>query len=257
MEREHIIERVTREVMNRLRSRDSGNGQKKVLALFTGGSIGMETGLEEVNRLQALGAAVTVVLSPAAEKIIGRETVQAALGSDIPIVTVQDRYPGKEVREAAVLVVPVLTQNTAAKVANTLADSLASTMIMQRLMTGKPVIAAYNAADPRDASRCKLQMGQPAPALMQALQANLKKLESYGVVLVPVEGLANACQTIWGTRPQECFLAAKSKKTVIDAPAVKAAFHSGCRQIMIPAAAIITPLARDLARDYGLELVRK
>lgn len=257
MEREHIIEKVTREVMNRLRSEDSGNGQKKVLALFTGGSIGLEAGLAEVNKLQELGAAVTVVLSLAAEKIIGREKVYAALGSDIVVFTDQDRYPGKAVKEAQVLVVPVLTQNTAAKVANTIADSLASTLMMQRLMTGKPLIAACNAADPRDAARCKLQMGRPAPVLLQALQANLKKLEGYGVVLVPVEGLANACQANWKTRSQECLVTARNKKTVIDAPAVKAAFHSGSRQIIIPAAGIITPLARDLARGYGLELVEK
>jgi ethanolamine utilization protein len=174
---------------------------------------------------------------------------------DSQVLTVRNEYPGKLLKAADLVLIPVLTQNTAAKVANTLADSLASTLIMQALMQGKNILAAKNAADPKDAWRIQANMGKEAPILMQALQANLKKLEDYGVKLVSVQLLAIEYQKIIKPQISKIAAFATGKKNIVDAQAIKAAAANGTKKLMVIPGTIVTPLARDLARDLQVEIV--
>lgn len=260
MDHEALVRTVTAEVLRQLeraaaKAEPEYTGKEhNVLAVFTGGSIGLEQGLAELRKIQAAGAGITVVLSCAAEQIVGVNRIKGTLGSDTEVITAQSSYPGRLLREADIVLIPVLTQNTAAKLAHTLADTLVSTIILQALMLGKPVLAAQNAADPQDGWRVKGQMTSSAPALLQALQANLKKIENYGMRLLPVGKLATETQKnlMRGVKPQSGSAAAK--RIVIDAEAVKAAAAAGTGIIHIASGALITPLARDLAQEYGLKL---
>lgn len=256
MDNEQLIEWVTREVLQRLGKKQLEGcvAAKKALAIFTGGTIGLSEGLEEISKLKQSGFYITVVLSPAAEKITGYERMKEYLGMDVPVIMVNDEYPGGHLKEADVVLIPVLTENTAAKVANTMADSLASTLIMQALMRGKPVLAAKNAADPKDALRIQADMGHAAPGLVQALQTNLKKLEGYGVTLVSVQNLAAECQRMLTPKKSDVSGRTSEKKGIIDAQAIKAAADSGVANLVIASGTIITPLARDLAKDFHITI---
>lgn len=256
MDNEQLVEWVTREVLQRLGKKQTEEcaAERKALAIFTGGTIGLSMGLEEIKKLKQSGFTISVVLSPAAEKIAGPERIKECLGLNIPVLTVKDDYPGTLLKEVDVVLVPVLTENTAAKVANIMADTLASTLIMQALMRGKPVLAAKNAADPKDVLRIQLGMGHGAPGLVQALQANLKKLEVYGVTLVPVQNLAAECQRLLTPKKAIVLGETTEKKGIIDAQAVKAAAENGAVKLVIAPGTIVTPLARDLARDYHITI---
>lgn len=263
MDTDKLVEMITLEVMRRLgqpaAAPKTPERVPRVLVLFTGGTIGLEQGLEEVKKLQAFPASVSVVLSSAAEKIVGAERIRSQLGSQTAVITAQDPYPGKMLREADVVLVPVLTQNTAAKVALTLADSLVSTVMMQALMMGKTVVAAYNAADPRDGWREKANMGKAAPGLVRALQENLKKLEGFGIELVHVEQLAHACKPLL-CKNHKAEVAARSerpsgKKEILDAAAIRLAASQGLKSLAVTPGTIVTPLARDVARECEVELI--
>lgn len=270
MENEKLVELVTAEVMRQLRltsfpsKEQSSIPCKQALVIFTGGTIGLEESLLELQKIQALQIELSVVLSAAAEEIIGIERIKKHLGSNINLVTTHSPYPGKLLRDADFVLVPVLTQNTAAKLAHTLADSLPSTLIMQGLMLGKPILAAINAADPQDGWRLEKDMGKCSPALAESLRQNLKKIEGYGVSLVQVGSLAAGSQKIMDrimkkassgqcNGPQSI---GSGKKNILDAEAIKAAANSGQKSIAAPKGTIITPLARDVARDYGVEIVQ-
>lgn len=263
MDNEKLVEVITAEVLRRLGQADRQMSAQpiavyKALAIFTGGTIGLEVGLEELKKLQDIGTQITVVLSQAAETIIGENWVKEKLGSGIQIVTTQSPYPGKYLRLADVVLVPVLTQNTAARLAHTLADNVVCTVLLQALMLGKPVIAAINAADPQDSWRMKKNMANAAPALREALTANLKKIESFGVQLTPVERLAAAAKEVLKQEslPVSSSTVAKpSKKQILDAEAVRAAIQSGHKSICVLQGTLITPLASDIARESGLRIV--
>ncbi|EGO64747.1 flavoprotein [Acetonema longum] len=255
MDYEAMVKLITAEVMKRLQAVPSSRRRHKALAVFTGGGIGLEPALNQLQRLQDQGIVFTAVLSRPAEQVVGSRRLREALGEDLEIIDSQSPYPGRQLREAAVILVPVLTQNTAAKLALTLSDTLASTVVLQALMLGKPVLAAQNAADPRDAWRVKEQIGEASPALRQALETNLKKIAGFGVRLMPVEQLMQeTCKILERTERREPAAAAAAKCGLIDAAAVQAAASRGETVIIAPARALVTPLARDLARECGLEL---
>ncbi|HML34530.1 MULTISPECIES: flavoprotein [Sporomusa] len=264
MDNEKLVELITAEVLRRLGRETSRIPAKpaepayKALAIFTGGTIGLEVSLEELKKLQARGIEITVVLSQAAETIIGENWIKEKLGSRIQLVTTQSPYPGKHLRAADVVLVPVLTQNTAARLAHTLSDTMVCTVLLQALMLGKPVIAASNAADPADNWRMQKNMANAAPALREALAANLKKIETFGIRLIPVERLAAAAKEVLNREalPVLPGIAVKpAKKQILDAEAVNRAVRSGHKTITVVQGTIITPLACDIARESGLHIV--
>ncbi len=263
MDKEEMVQLVTQEIMRQLQHRPVADPEKstqyqhKALVIFTGGTIGFEQGLAEIKKLQNLCFEITVVLSAAAQEVLGIERIKEELGSHISIVTAQSPYPGKLLREADILIVPVLTQNTAAKLAYTLSDTMVSTLILQGLMMGKPVVAAANAADPLDGWRAQYSMGNASAGLVQALQENLKKLARYGMQLVPVETIGSVSQNVLNRQKTVAVNSLTTKKTVLDAAAIQAAAQNGSKRIAVSPGTIITPLAKDTARDCGVEIVQE
>ncbi len=257
-----MVQLVTKEIMRQLAQMPVATHRQsipsqKALVIFTGGTIGFEQGLAEIKKLQDLCVSVTVVLSASAEKVLGIQRITEELGSHIHIVTAQSPYPGNILRETDIVIVPVLTQNTAAKLAYTLSDTMVSTLILQGLMMGKPVIAAFNAADPLDSWRAQYKMGESAPGLVQALQANLKKLKAYGIQLVPVQDIAGVSQQLLHPKEEQAAVnSLTNKKTILDAASIQTAAQNGSTSITVLKGTIITPLARDVARDCGVEIVQ-
>lgn len=271
MDNEKLVDLVTAEVMRQLGiasltcTEKSNTPCKRALAIFTGGTIGLEQSFLELQKIQALNIEVSVVLSASAEQIIGIDRIKENLGSNINLVTTHSPYPSKLLREADFVLVPVLTQNTAAKLAYTLSDTLPSTLIMQALMLGKSVLAASNAADPQDGWRIQKDMGKCSPALSESLRQNLRKIQGYGVELVHVDSLAAGSQKIidrmakkeFSSQSSEPQGASQGKKSILDAETIKVAASNGLKSITTSKGTIITPLARDVAREYGIEIVQE
>ena len=270
MDNEQWVQWVTAEVMHRLGMEarppveKTSLVRKKALAIYTGGTIGFEQSLLELQKVQAAQVEVSVVLSAAAEKMLDLDRLKEQLGSNLFLITTQSPFPGKLLREADLVLVPVLTQNTAAKLAHTLADSLPATLIMQGLMLGKPIVAAVNAADPRDSWRIKMNMGKSSPGFSEALQQNLKKIAGYGIELVPVDRLAATSQKIIERIDGKALELPQSenqgkpsgKKSLVDVETIKSTAKIGLGKVIIGKNSIVTPLARDVAREYGIDIVQ-
>ncbi len=264
MEREEMLRLVTEEVMRRLGApQPLKTTLKQALALFTGGALGLEDALAQLTQLQNQGVRLTVVLSKAAEMVIGAERLRKALGSELDIRLATDPLPKQDLKAADVVLVPVLTQNTAAKLARTLADTTVTTLVMQALLMGKPVIAARNAADPKDPWRVQGGMGAARPTLTRALQDNLKTLESYGVALVEAGELAaEAMQQLGLTgmitqakeTAQKTSLPKGQGRRVIDAAMIQVLAAQGETILTVGPQDLVTPLARDVARECGVYL---
>lgn len=267
MENEQLVRLVAAEVMRRLNAQPQVIQQQPpekivhALAIFTGGTMGLTKSFGELKKLQACGFNFSVVLSSAAEQIIGTARILAELGSDTQIVTAAESYPGNLLKAAELVLVPVLTQNTAAKLASTQADTCCTTLIMQALMMGKPVVAAVNAASPDDGERIRLSMGNAPAGLRQVLRQNLKTIGSYGITLVSAaeleaagkKAITKTCETV----DVKITASPKIKRTVLAAAAIRQAYSKGIKKMTIPSGMIITPLARDVARDCGIEFVKK
>lgn len=254
---EHITAEVVRQLA-RLTLMNQAHSHRlyKALIMFTGGTIGLEASLEQLKSIQASNVNFTVVFSEAAERIVGITRVEEMLGANVSTNTAGFSYPGQELREADIVLIPVLTQNTAAKLAHTLADSLVPTLVLQALMLGKPVVAAVNAADPNDDERRQRGMCKQPPALQAALTENLKKLQLYGIELTRAENLAAVVHRILFKEAMPNLWDKAPKKKVLDAEAVRSAVLTGDKEILIGENVIITPLALDVARELKVEIIR-
>lgn len=263
MDQEELVKRVTSEVLRQLQQRNiaecvqSHEAAIHALAIFTGGTLGCAEGLEELKKLKSHGFDITVVLSPAAEKMIGMDAIQAELGKQNEIITSQSCYPKQLLQQAQLVLVPVLTQNTAAKLAFTIADTQVTTLIMQALMMGKPVIAAVDAADPEAKGRVQAHMGKASVGLLRTLRGNLEKLKAHGMRLVTVESLAEESQKMLEGLMSPMPRTEKTKKSILDAKTVKNAAMQHNKVLTVSLTTLVTPLAYDVARDFGIEIIRQ
>ncbi|MDR1834085.1 MAG: flavoprotein [Propionibacteriaceae bacterium] len=223
---------------------------KRTLVLFTGALLGFEDSLAALSRLQG-AVELELVQTPSAKRVLDQGKI-AALG--IPeagehLIANHDQ-----------LVIPTLTANTAAKAAYNMADSLATNLISEFLMTGKRVVAAATAADPDSPDKRQWFPLMP-PGQAAVLRENLARLKSMGVELCEARELDAAvtgrpptpcCAA--SSRPENCC-APRPTKSLLSAAEVQT-FAPGST-LVVSSGTIVTQAARDLAATKHITIERR
>lgn len=181
-----FIEVIVNEVIKRLMNRP-----RKALVAFTGGSIGFLEGINEIKKLMENGWQVKVLLSKSAENVLTAENIKSQLN-------IEDIYLESQVIDTSslyddidILIIPVLTLNTAAKLALCINDSMIPSITSHIIMQGKPIVAAKNACDLNNPTRLALGMNRTPEAYKRQTQHYLQLLEDYGLHLVEAEDIYN------------------------------------------------------------------
>jgi hypothetical protein len=129
-------------------------------------------------------------------------------------------------------------------------------LILEGLLMGKPVLAAKDACDIDNPVRSRLGMNRGMPALREQLGNNLKKVAAYGIQLVPARGLASAAEELVQSLGRFRGQGEKPRGTVFTGKVLcrsQVASWQG-REITVARGTVITPLARDLALEKGLQI---
>lgn len=252
MDMNTLVERIVEEVLKKLKS----SNEKRILALFCGGTIGSKEACKELKALSEASYECQVVLSPAAEKVLGVEWLQSELGQ-IPIYTEKNGLkPGELLRNTDTVLVPVLTLNSAAKIACGIGDTLVTNLIMQALFLGKPVIAAQNACDLDNPVRKKLGMNQGNQKYSRLFSANLKTLSEYGIKLVEAESLAKVLK---GAEKEKTFFCTpeENQGLIFNKRVLSAGDMALCQGLNFKVGknTLITPAAQDLALKRGISII--
>ncbi len=169
-----------REVLARLRpeggqsgeGRDAGRPAKRLLAIFTGVSEGAEQALAALAGMGKEGWGLAIYVSPWGERTLGAEVMQrlARLGAVLRDAQVPDCAAA--VADVDAVVVATLSRNTAANVALLAPDSTAAELIVQALLKGKPVAAAWDGV--------AAEVASAPPALKNLVQGYLRTLGPRG-----------------------------------------------------------------------------
>lgn len=141
------------------------------LVLFTGALIGFEKSLVELATLIGEGVRLEFVQTPSAERILDQELIGL-----LPMSPANGRLTGSH----DMLIVATLTQNIAAKTAHGVADCLASNLMNDYLLAGKPVVVAASGADPDDPDKQRWFGSIPA-GYARMMRENLSTLRDFGV----------------------------------------------------------------------------
>lgn len=177
---DYIVEKVIEKIMNK---------SKRGLLLFTGATIGYCQAIESINKLKMDGWEFDVVMSKSAQEVITVDNVRNSIGAK-NIITNEDGLVIKELlQKNNIIIIPTLTMNSAAKIANCISDTLVTNIVSKALMSGRPVVASINGCCPDNEERRRLYGDNLSDFYKKRLSLNLEALKNYNIKLTSSENL--------------------------------------------------------------------
>gem|GEM_PF-2262015 len=243
--------------------------EKKYLIVVTGGEMGLSQAVDFARACVKEKVLVSLVLSPSAIKLLSKSEWSTRTGI-VQLITEQSHASMMELlKEHQEIIVPILTVNSAAKVALGITDTLATGLIFHGLLMGKSVLAARESCDP-DYLNYFNQEGNPgAAALKSKLAENQNTLGKMGVKFCTVGQLIDLAKPLKEKKalPQETGAGNKN----FSRPVGPQQNHGGSKviteedivplepgtSITIGKNTIITPSARDLAAERQINFCRQ
>lgn len=255
---------------------------KKAAVLFSGALIGYVDAVRSLNELKKDGWSLTVIMSKAADEVLTKERIQNDIGPDAIYVEGAPVNGRQIIDDNQFVIVPALTINTAAKVANCISDNLLTNMISRAMATGKPIVAAVDGCCPDNEVRAKLGF-KVTDAYKARMRSNLEALQSYGIHLTVDNNLFEKVNKVYTAsfdfpapdsdeKPAQekakpaagtscgCSKPAETASVKLDKKVigrVDIAKNARFKTIIVGADAVVTGLAVDEAYNRGITIVRK
>ena len=251
---------------------------KKALVLFSGALIGIQEAYDSLKNLKEDGWSLTVAMSKSASEIISTKTIEEKIGPDAIYAEGNPVDYRKLVEECNYVIIPTLTINTTAKVANAINDNLLTNIIYRSMSVGKPIVAAIDGCCPDNEVRAKMGF-KVTEAYKAKLRSNLEAMQSYGIVLTSAKNLSNKVNKVLAgsfsfsnvRKPEpekkaetcSCTVAAKPEKggtvrlnkNVISRNDIL--LNRQYKTIIVGKRANVTALAQDEAYRYGIKIVKE
>lgn len=146
---------------------------------------------------------------------------------------------------------PALSENVVAKAATGIFDEPLSRLLLQAIEAGKPIIAI--APEPSEGLR------NNSPALFRLRQTHRQKIAQFGIRLITQKDIVKVLlsalpKSTFKNRPQPIH---GNNKPLLTAEDVEKAAREGMSKLVIPYRGIVTPLAKDRARDLNITIELK
>jgi hypothetical protein len=262
---------------------------KTATVLFSGALIGYGDAVAALKELKEQGWKFTAVLSKAAGQVLTEERIRNDIDPEAIYVEGAPINGRQIIDDNQYVIIPELTINTAAKVANCISDNLLTNMISRAMATGKPVIASIDGCCPDSSIRAKLGFNV-TEAYKARMRRNLEDLKSYGIVLTVNSNLCHKLTKVYESSfafSREDIEKKASGDSVSDQKAPAAddnaccckviseetggsaridknvvsrldiATCSGCKTIIVSKTAVVTDLASDEAMKRGIVIMRE
>lgn len=229
----------------------------RVLFVVHGNSPGQNTALEQVEAIQQMAGKTSVFLNDSARMCMDEQEVKEQTGSRCLLSNVPPEALDRVLDRADWLVVPTLPLTVAARAAQLSNPDYCP--IQEALLRGKGVLAA------NDAFRRPGVMLRPG--LEEGIRQVMATLEGYGVTLAPLARLAQAfAQTVrpsaqpapaagGAAAPAPGGEPAPEALAYVSARDVRRALDDGLKIIRVKPGGVVGPLAQDLARENGIEIL--
>jgi len=229
-----------------------------VLNIFHAGVRKLDEALKQIQQIEQTVRRSSVYTVESARTWVCGADVKEGAGVKCILDTVKPQGIEKALQKAEILVLPTFCLRTAAKVANLICDDQESHLVFTALLQGKKVLAANDGF-----MLCEILVNE---ALRQEIAQILKKLEGFGMIFCPTDQLHATFQNmisgpIKTESPMPSNAAASPKETrpaikLITAKVVHAAVDNKQSAIRLAAGGMITPLARDLAKEYAIQIIK-
>ena len=190
-----IVEYISDQVIFTIRTRLV----RKLLFFSPEPLIGYKDAVTSLNELKKDGWTLTAVLSKAAGEVITEERIRNDIGPDAIYVEGAPVNGRQIVDDSQFVIIPSLTINTAAKVANCISDNLLTNMISRAMATGKPIVAAIDGCCPDNKVREQLGF-KVTEAYKAKMRHNLEDMLAYGITLTTDYSLCSKVNEVFSAK---------------------------------------------------------
>lgn len=258
------FERLVAEVISRLAPRLGADGRRGCLIIvFTGATAAFDEALRQVRFLVLDGYRIQLAFSQTAEQLCGR-VVRDQLSGFPHLSLVEPTRWFSALGESRAVVCPLLSVNSISKLSLLIADNLVTNLMLHALFMGKAVIVASDGVDLANQDRKTLGIHNGALALRQAVSQRLRTVAEYGCCVTHTRLLRETVNSILandessairqpGRRSHFTAPTLKLSGKLVTATDVRNAHRTGGK-VSISSASLVTPLARDLAMQWGVVL---
>ena len=228
-----------------------------VLAVFHAGVAHLEAALEQMQQIDAKTGRLGVYTVGAARGFVCGSDVREGAGVKCILDTVRPDGLEKVLERADVLVLPTFCFQTAARLASLICDDEGSQIVLSALMQGKPVLATNDGF----LLRAKLVN----PQLIKEVDRILDRVAGFGITFCTTERLSETFEILTAkpaaatsadiTNEADTTTEKEAPPTalkLITAKAVRRARDERQSEVHVAAGGIVTPLARDLAKELGI-----
>jgi glycosyltransferase involved in cell wall biosynthesis len=258
------IKRLVRDVMAEMTSPKDSTPQKRarasqgqgprVLVVFNAGVRKLETALEEVRLIEEAAGKSGIFTGDSARTWVCGEDVRGKIGARCILDTVKAEGLEKVLERADVLVLPTLCLKVAGKVANLTCDDQESSIVLSALLQGKKVLASDDGF-----LVCDILVNEK---IREGIDHILKKLKDFGMVFCATDQLnitfrklvANDESQGSTDHPPSDGEEANLPLRLITAKVITRAVDNKVASIRLAPGGHVTPLARDLAKEYSIKI---
>ncbi len=229
-----------------------------VLNIFHAGVRKLDEALKQIQQIEETTRRSSVYTVESARNWVCGADVKEGAGVKCILDTVKPEGIEKALQKADILVLPTFCLRTAAKVANLICDDQESNLVFTALLQGKKVLAASDGF-----MLCDILVNEP---LRQEIDRILKKLEGFGVIFCQTDQLHATFQNIISGQtktqspmPSNAAASEKGKSPtvkLITAKVIHTAVDNKQNAIRLASGGMITPLARDLAKEYSIQIIK-
>lgn len=229
-----------------------------VLNIFHAGVRKLDEALKQIQQIEETVRRSSVYTVESARTWVCGADVKEGAGVKCILDTVKPQGIEKALQKADILVLPTFCLRTAAKVANLICDDQESNLVFTALLQDKKVLAANDGF-----MLCDILVNEP---LRQEIAKILKKLEGFGVIFCQTDQLHATFQNMISgeTKTESTMLSnvtTSEKETsptvkLITAKVIHTAVDNKQNAIRLASGGKITPLARDLAKEYSIQIIK-
>jgi len=234
----------------------SENDGPKVLIVFHAGVSKLGEAMNQVRLIQELAGKSSVFTDESARNWVCGEDVREQAGTRCILDTVRPQGLEKVLERADVLVLPTFCLKVGAKVATLICDDYASGIVCSALARGKKVLAS------RDGFLINETLSNRR--IQEEINCILEKLKDYGVIFCPTDQLSDVFRQVVldprksGDRQGKNAQDSVNERSlqIITARDINKAANEKKSAIRVATGGVVTPLARDLAKEYGIKIVQ-
>jgi hypothetical protein len=230
-----------------------------VLNIFHAGVRKLEEALKQIDQIEKTVRRSSVYTVESARAWVCGADVKAGAGIKCILDTVKPEGLEKALQKADILVLPTLCLKTAAKVASLICDDPESGIVFSALLQGRRVLATNDGF-----LLCDILFNEN---LSNEIDQILKKLEGFGMVFCPTDQLHVTFQQMLAGAEKPKVSAPLQEKNVdkensadtvslVTAKVIHMAVNEKQGSVKLTPGGIVTPLARDLAKEYSIKILK-